>query len=504
MGDDSLKSSSAKYFDDTADSYQRVHYERAGTRSMRLRQEVFLDFVDQHVEASPAEILDIGCGPGHLSIDLAERGHRVVGLDIADEMLRIARTVASERRLDAQVEFVKGDCEATGLGDGCFDAVLAAGVIEYMEDDGPMLAECQRVLKPGGLLVLNVTNRFGWLGLFIPVTNILKQSRAVQVAGSFLKRALTGRTDGVAPWPFQPRRHSPSGFVRRLEASGFHVVEKRFMAFALLPSPFSTLLERLTTPLDALCERLLWRTPLRVIGNSQIVVARKRAAPRERTLAGAPAPIPDPEVRPPPSFPTRAISRRYAAIARGMSVFGAPHLARVVGHQLTILCYHCFSVGPSRHYLEVPRDTLRLQLDWYRAHTRVLDLETALGRLERGERLSWPSVAFSIDDSDAQALETAREEFGPRGLPVTLGFPAGLMAAEDDPVTPASRALFRLSLLPVAEQLEVRHGWGAGARDVSEYLLGLGPRRGGAPRRRVDDSRRRLRATHRASPGPPP
>jgi arsenite methyltransferase len=97
-------------------------------------------------------VLDIGCGPGFLAIEMAEEvgpGGRVVGVDASESMLAIAR-----RREPAVAEFQPGDALSLAFADGAFDAVVSTQVYEYVADMPAALAEARRVLRPGGRLLI--------------------------------------------------------------------------------------------------------------------------------------------------------------------------------------------------------------------------------------------------------------------------------------------------------------------------------------------------------------
>lgn len=99
-------------------------------------------------------ILDVGVGPGLLAEDLArlvgETG-RVTGLDMAEPMVKMART-----RLAAmpQADCVVGNATALDFPDATFDAAVSTQVYEYVADMPKAMAELHRVLKPGGRVLI--------------------------------------------------------------------------------------------------------------------------------------------------------------------------------------------------------------------------------------------------------------------------------------------------------------------------------------------------------------
>jgi SAM-dependent methyltransferase len=101
-------------------------------------------------------ILDAGCGNGRYTKFLFRRADPdalVTAFDLSQRMLKRAR-----RRLNrAEVSHVAADLTRLPYGDGCFDAVVCGWVLEHLPDPRPGLSELARVLRPGGKLLLMVT-----------------------------------------------------------------------------------------------------------------------------------------------------------------------------------------------------------------------------------------------------------------------------------------------------------------------------------------------------------
>jgi len=103
------------------------------------------------VAPTGARVLEIGCGPGQLSIRLARRGFDVTGLDLDPAMIERARTSAEgaadhdERR----PSFVVGDVAALPFPDGSFDLVVSTLSMHHWSDPSAGLVEIGRVLRPG-------------------------------------------------------------------------------------------------------------------------------------------------------------------------------------------------------------------------------------------------------------------------------------------------------------------------------------------------------------------
>jgi len=99
------------------------------------------------------KILDIGCGPGTITIDLAKlvpQGH-VTGLDAAAGVLEQARSTASEKGV-TNIEFTTGDIHALKYADESFDVVHVHQVLQHITDQVGALREMKRVCKKGGIV----------------------------------------------------------------------------------------------------------------------------------------------------------------------------------------------------------------------------------------------------------------------------------------------------------------------------------------------------------------
>lgn len=104
-------------------------------------------------------LLDVGCGGGQILIELArERPDiRATGLDLSSDQVRRARRRAVG--LGERVRFVEGSAIELPFDNGAFDGVMSVGSIKHWPDPAKGLAECVRVLKPGGFLMIVEADR---------------------------------------------------------------------------------------------------------------------------------------------------------------------------------------------------------------------------------------------------------------------------------------------------------------------------------------------------------
>ncbi len=115
-------------------------------------------------------VLDVGCGAG---VDLARfvrGGARGIGVDVARSAVRLARENFQQQQLPGG--FIEADGERLPFASDTFDAVFAHGVVQYTSDGQRLIDECRRVLKPGGLAIVQAYNRISWLNALSKVMKV--------------------------------------------------------------------------------------------------------------------------------------------------------------------------------------------------------------------------------------------------------------------------------------------------------------------------------------------
>jgi SAM-dependent methyltransferase len=108
-------------------------------------------------------VLDVGCGAGVEVVRFARAGARTFGVDLSEQAIGLTKLNVGQQGLRAALSVADG--EALPFSDGSFDYVFAHGVVQYAADDARVVAECHRVLKPGGIALFQVYNRVSWLNL---------------------------------------------------------------------------------------------------------------------------------------------------------------------------------------------------------------------------------------------------------------------------------------------------------------------------------------------------
>jgi SAM-dependent methyltransferase len=251
---DTAREADADRFD-----FYDAHYRRFDTGlAAALRREIYGEDLGQtgwRTAAEQAEIadllrlgpdvhlLDVACGSGGPSLDLAGRtGCRVTGLDLEPAGIARAEARAAARGLADRVDFRIADCGGRlPFTDGAVDAVLCVDAINHLPDRSGTLREWARLLRPGGRLLftdpvvvagavakteLDVRAALGFY-LFVPPG--LNEAAVVGAGLSLLRRE--DRTEAVAGiasrWHAVRARHAPE--LEREEGAAWFARRQRFL-----------------------------------------------------------------------------------------------------------------------------------------------------------------------------------------------------------------------------------------------------------------------------------
>ena len=113
--------------------------------------------------------LDIGCGFGNTSVQLAKEGALVTGVDISELAVEMSKKNLELRNMSAEV--FRGDGENLEFEDNSFDYIFAIATISYTPNPKKMIQEIHRTLKPGSEAYLTVYNVNSWLNILFKILN---------------------------------------------------------------------------------------------------------------------------------------------------------------------------------------------------------------------------------------------------------------------------------------------------------------------------------------------
>lgn len=142
----------AEFFDRYAQGFSAIYgtdnglFNRVVNRFFRQSmKERYLSTLEGCHPIKDRSVLDVGCGPGHYSVELARRGAgRVLGLDFADGMLSIAREQAQRAGVSGVCTFERGDFLERQFSEK-FDYVILMGFMDYMKDPGAVVRKALSV-----------------------------------------------------------------------------------------------------------------------------------------------------------------------------------------------------------------------------------------------------------------------------------------------------------------------------------------------------------------------
>jgi len=142
---------------------------------LRRRMAQALSWLDNLNLRKNSKILDVGCGAGLMVKEVTNRGYEVWGMDYSFNMIKKAKAICNTK---SAIKFYQGDIESLPFKSSVFDTVLCLGVISYLKSENKALQEMSRVLKPGGILILSILNKFSLaklLDISVPVKRRLQR-----------------------------------------------------------------------------------------------------------------------------------------------------------------------------------------------------------------------------------------------------------------------------------------------------------------------------------------
>lgn len=153
---------------------EKQHWNQFWSRSQERGEVYATDFrivrhLNDYVDFNQARVLEVGAGTGRDSASIAEQGGAVCALDYSEEALKLL-----ERSSKSGISIVCGDARALPFADETFDIVFHQGLLEHFRDPEVLLAENRRVLKRGGVLLVDVPQRYHYYTVLKHIMMLLR------------------------------------------------------------------------------------------------------------------------------------------------------------------------------------------------------------------------------------------------------------------------------------------------------------------------------------------
>ena len=117
-----------------------------------------VEFIQRHVELNGKRLIDVGCGGGILAESLAQAGAVVDAIDLAPQSIEIAQLHLYESNLRVNYECIEIAAKAQ-LAAESYDVVTCMEMLEHVPSPDYIIAECAKLIKPGGIAFFSTLNR---------------------------------------------------------------------------------------------------------------------------------------------------------------------------------------------------------------------------------------------------------------------------------------------------------------------------------------------------------
>ena len=152
---DNFRQSELDKFNELA---QRWWDEQGPQKALHALNPARLGYVAERVALQGAKVLDVGCGAGLLSEALAKSGAQVTAIDLAPDLIKVAKLHRLESGVEVDYRLQSAEALAGEMPSG-FDAITCMEMLEHVPDPAAILAACAVLLKPGGSLFVSTLNR---------------------------------------------------------------------------------------------------------------------------------------------------------------------------------------------------------------------------------------------------------------------------------------------------------------------------------------------------------
>ena len=215
-----------KMFDNIAPDYDKLNHILSLNIDKNWRKKAVRELAD---EARPLNVLDVACGTGDFTIEIARKvpqGSTVVGMDISDGMIAVGLEKLAKLGIDAALEVA--DCEALPYEDNTFDRISVGFGVRNFEHLELGLSEMYRVLAPGGKLVI--------LELSVPSNAFIRWCYKLYFLKilPFIGGLVSGDRSAYEYLPASVLRFpAPDKFMSIMKSAGFDVVEHRALTLGV-------------------------------------------------------------------------------------------------------------------------------------------------------------------------------------------------------------------------------------------------------------------------------
>ena len=215
-----------KMFDNIAPDYDKLNHILSLNIDKNWRKKAVRELAD---EARPLNVLDVACGTGDFTIEIARKvpqGSTVVGVDISDGMIAVGMEKLAKLGIDATLKVA--DCEALPYEDNTFDRISVGFGVRNFEHLELGLSEMYRVLAPGGKLVI--------LELSVPSNAFIRWCYKLYFLKilPFIGGLVSGDRSAYEYLPASVLRFpAPDKFMSIMKSAGFDVVEHRALTLGV-------------------------------------------------------------------------------------------------------------------------------------------------------------------------------------------------------------------------------------------------------------------------------
>lgn len=130
------------------------------SRVINRRKQYAFEMIRSLPDLKIGKVLDIGCGSGVYMEEFFAMGFDCHGIDISAEMVETCKKRLRAAEFPDRVHLYQGEVEHLPFKDNEFDLVICIGVLGYLLRDEKALVEIKRIVKPGGYLLVNLTNMY--------------------------------------------------------------------------------------------------------------------------------------------------------------------------------------------------------------------------------------------------------------------------------------------------------------------------------------------------------